>query len=241
MSWFRSTPRRFSFPAIAALLAAGAPLGLILVRAATAPQSGLAALAVAVRQDDPTFVYVTVSTLAVFTLFGYIVGRQADALADLSIRDPLTGLANHRAFVEGLEAEVARSARYGGPLSLLIADVDGLKAINDRGGHSAGNLALRTVAGAFLDHARRTDLVARIGGDEFALIAPRTEAGDAWALGDRIRSLLARAGQDLTVSVGVATADAPDTSATGLFEAADRALYDAKRQGRNRVAGASTA
>jgi diguanylate cyclase (GGDEF)-like protein len=234
-------PRRWSFPAVAAVLALGAPIGLAMVRAVTAPEAGLTALARAVRQDLPEFVYVTVSTLAVFTLFGYVVGRQADALADLAVSDYLTGVGNHRAFVEGLEAEVARSARYGGPLSLLVADVDGLKAVNDRAGHAAGNLALQTVAGALSDHARRTDLVARIGGDEFALVAPGTEARDALALADRIRSLVNRPGGGPTVSVGVATLDPRRPTAAALFEAADRALYDAKRQGRNRVAAATTA
>jgi len=236
MWWFRSLPRRFSWAAIAAVLAAGAPIGLGLVQAGTAPDAGLAALVRSVKQDLPAFVYVTVSTLAVFTAFGYVVGRQADALAALSLTDPLTGLVNHRAFLEGLEEEVARAGRYGSPLSLLIADVDGLKGINDRGGHSAGNLALQTVADALSHDARQTDLVARIGGDEFALIAPHTDARDALALGDRIRSLVARQAEGLTVSVGVATLDPERPTAAALFEAADLALYDAKREGRDRVA-----
>jgi diguanylate cyclase (GGDEF)-like protein len=234
-------PRRFKFPAIAAALAAGAPSGLLLVKAATAPAADLAGLVSSVRQDPSIFIYVTVSTLAVFSAFGYVMGRQADALEDLSRTDPLTGLGNDRAFDEGLQDEVARAGRYGGPLSLLIADVDGLKAINDRDGHSAGNAALRAVARALADHARQTDLIARIGGDEFALLAPYTEARDALALGERIRLLLAGSSaiDGLTVSIGVATLD-PGRPAGELFEAADAALYEAKRQGRNRVTAAAS-
>jgi diguanylate cyclase (GGDEF)-like protein len=233
--------RRLRFSAVAAVLAAGAPLGLAVVKAATLPDASTAALARAIRQDLAAFVYVTVSTLAVFTLFGYVVGRQADALADLSVRDHLTGLGNHRAFASGLETELARTARYGEPLSLLLADVDGLKAINDRGGHSAGDVALRTVADALSDHARNTDLVARIGGDEFALVAPQTDLDEALTLANRIRSLVDRPAEGLTVSVGVAVLDRQRPTAAALFEAADRALYNAKRQGGNRVATATTA
>jgi diguanylate cyclase (GGDEF)-like protein len=227
MSWFRSMPRRFAFSAIAAVLAAGAPIGLALVRSATS-EPGLAALVRSVGQDLPTFVYVTVSTLVVFSAFGYVIGRQGDALADLSRTDPLTGLIN---------------SRYRAPLSLLIADVDGLKGINDRGGHSAGNLALRRVAAALSDDARRTDLVARIGGDEFALIAPHTDARDASALAERIRSLVAEQGgvEGTTISIGVATLDPERPAASTLFDAADSALYEAKRRGRNRVAAAAGA
>jgi len=165
-----------------------------------------------------------------------VLGRQADALVDLSRTDPLTGLRNQRAFEERLAEEVARSGRYGGPLSLLIADVDGLKAINDRGGHHAGNAALRAVAGAMRKDARQTDLAARIGGDEFALLAPNTLASEAVALGDRLRCLVAE--QDaagVTISVGVATLPPDRPDAEALLQAADAALYEAKHRGRNLV------
>jgi diguanylate cyclase (GGDEF)-like protein len=235
----RSLPRRVAFPALAAVLAAGAPIGLLVVRwADRGPGAG--GLARSVAEDLPTFVYVTVSTLVIFCAFGYAIGRQADALAELSVSDPLTGLLNHRGFTESLEEEVARTRRYRAPLSLLMADVDGLKAINDREGHAAGDRALRLVAGALAGDARGTDSVARIGGDEFALIAPHTDAADAFALAERIRSLVAGQGQPdaITISVGVATADPGQTAAGALFRAADAALYAAKRRGRDRVAAA---
>lgn len=216
----------------------GAPFGLVLVRTGVAGELRLASLVREVRRDLPTFLYVTVSTLVVFSAFGYVLGRQADALMELSRTDPLTGLRNQRAFEERLAEELARSSRYSEPLSLLVVDVDRLKAVNDRHGHRAGDLALQTVAGALKQDARQTDLTARVGGDEFALIAPSTDRGDALALAERIRALVAgQSGQNgITVSIGVTTLDRGSSTAAALREAADAALYAAKGGGRNRVA-----
>jgi diguanylate cyclase (GGDEF)-like protein len=216
------------------VLALGAPVGLAGLRLATAGEVSVTALGREIEQDLGAFLYVTLSTMAVFFGFGYVLGRQVDALVDLSRTDPLTGLRNQRAFDERLADEVARAGRYGGPLSLLIADVDSLKAVNDRGGHHAGNLALRAVADAMRKDARQTDLAARIGGDEFALIAPSTDASEAAALGDRIRSLVAEHDAvHVTISVGVATLGRERPDAGGLLRAADAALYEAKHRGRN--------
>jgi diguanylate cyclase (GGDEF)-like protein len=219
-----------------ALLAAGAPLGLFVVRLVTG-WFELAGLRREVASNLTTYVYVTLSTLVVFSLFGYTLGRQADALLELSRTDALTGLRNARAFAEQFDVELARAARYGEPLSLLLVDVDGLKAINDRNGHRAGDLALQAVARAMRTGARQTDLAARLGGDEFVLLAPSTPRTAAAALGERIRSLAAGQGiAGLTVSVGVVTAEQGRSSASAaLREAADGALYEAKSQGRNRV------
>jgi diguanylate cyclase len=190
------------------------------------------------QADRSTYLYVTVSTAVVFASFGYVLGRQAEALVALSRTDPLTGLGNPLAFEDRLEQETSRVARYGEPLSLLLLDVDGLKSINDRHGHAAGNRALQAVARALRTGARAADLTARIGGDEFALLAPSTSRPAAAALGERIRALVAGDGVDgLTVSVGVATLEGAHAShPDSLREGADHALYDAKRAGRNRVA-----
>ena len=197
----------------------------------------LAGLRREVADDLATYVYVTLSTFVVFSLFGYALGRQADTLLQLSCTDALTGLRNPRAFEERLEDETARAARYGEPLSLLVVDVDGLKGINDRNGHRAGDLALQAVARALRTGARQTDLAARLGGDEFALVAPSTSRTAAAALGERIRSLVAGDGSSsLTVSLGVVTAEPGHAAgAAALRETADAALYEAKRLGRNRV------
>lgn len=238
-SRFATVPRRLRYAATGIVLALGAPLGLALLRLAAAPEVSATALRREWERDFAGFLYVSASTMVVFFAFGYVLGRQVDALADLARTDPLTGLRNQRAFEERLAEEIARSGRYGGPLSLLIADVDGLKAVNDRSGHHAGNLALRAVADAMRKDARQTDLTARIGGDEFALLAPNTIAGEATALGDRIRRLVAE--QDavpVTISVGVATLGTARPNAETLLEAADAALYEAKRRGRNQVVAA---
>jgi diguanylate cyclase (GGDEF)-like protein len=175
--------------------------------------------------------------MAVFALFGYVLGRQADALIRLSRTDSLTGLANPLAFEEHLAHETARAARYGEALSMLAVDLDGLKKINDAQGHRGGDLALQAVARALRRGARGSDLAARIGGDEFALLAPSTALVAASALAERVRALVAAEGIDgLSVSIGVATAQGPP--AARLREEADRALYEAKRQGRNRVVAA---
>ena len=234
--------RRLFYTAAAAVLALGAPLGLMIVRMAPAGIASLSGIREELRREAPTYGYVTVSTVMVFALFGYVVGRQADALVRLTRTDALTGLGNARAFEEQLRAETGRATRYGEPLSLLAVDVDGLKNINDRRGHRGGDLALQAVGRALRGGARVSDLAARVGGDEFALLAPSTPGVAATALAERIRGLVDAERLDgLTVSVGVATTEGPGASAAGLREAADRALYEAKRRGGNRVKNAGAA
>jgi diguanylate cyclase (GGDEF)-like protein len=229
--------RRVSYALVGAALAAGAPLGLLALRLAGGGQGDLDAVRRELQADRATYVYITVSTALVFASFGSVLGRQADALVALTRTDPLTGLGNPLAFEDRLEQETLRAARYGEPLSLLLVDVDGLKSINDRHGHGAGNRALQVVARALRTGARTTDLPARVGGDEFALLTPSTSRTSAAALGERVRGLVAGEGSPgLTVSVGVATLEGARASDRHLlWEAADGALYEAKRRGRNRV------
>jgi two-component system cell cycle response regulator len=189
----------------------------------------------------PDYLYVGSSTAIALALFGFTLRNQADQLADLSGTDPLTGLTNARGLDERLEAEIARLRRYRQPLSLLLLDLDGLKTINDRHGHRAGDEAIRSLADVIRSQLRDTDLGARWGGDEFAVLAPNTSKADALSLAERIRSLIPeRGGQwPLSGSVGVATVD-PKTdgglvSKVALMRAADAAMYEAKRLGKNRV------
>jgi diguanylate cyclase (GGDEF)-like protein len=231
----RAQPRRLLYAVAAAALALGAPAGLMIVRLAGAAPTA-AALRAELRGDPSTYAYVTASTMVVFALFGYVLGRQADALVRLSRTDSLTGLGNPRAFEEHLAQETARAARYDEPLSLLAMDLDGLKRINDAHGHRGGDLALQAVARALQRGARGSDLAARVGGDEFALLAPSTTSAAATALAERVRALVAAEGPDgLSISVGVATARGRDSAPARLREAADGALYEAKRRGRDRV------
>jgi diguanylate cyclase (GGDEF)-like protein len=195
--------------------------------------------------DRPDYIYVGVSTAVTFTLFGYILGRQTDQLAELSETDPLTGLFNARGLFDRLDAELARSRRYREPLALLSVDLDGLKSINDRYGHRAGDDAIRSVADVIRSELRHSDVGARWGGDEFAVLAPSTSRVAALALAERIRVLIPQWSTrwPLSVSVGVATLD-PDTDGEGfdsatLMRAADAAMYEAKHSGRDRVVVAS--
>jgi diguanylate cyclase (GGDEF)-like protein len=234
--------RRLSYGAIGALLSLGAPLGLLLLRLLRSGTVSPARIRAELATDVATYTYVTVSSGIVFALFGSALGRHADRLAELAITDGLTGLRNARALRERLRRELNRAARYGQPLSLLLIDVDGLKAINDGLGHPAGDRALRHVGEAIRSQLRESDVGARWGGDEFALLAPNTSRSAAAALARRVRSLVANSPVDgdlppLTASIGIATFDdAVDTGADPviLMQAADAALYDAKRAGRDR-------
>jgi diguanylate cyclase (GGDEF)-like protein len=153
--------------------------------------------------------------------------------------DPLTELLNRRAFQTMFEWEIARAERSGRPVSLLIGDLDRFKLVNDRYGHQAGDEALRRSA-AVLDRAkRRTDTLARIGGEEFAVIAPDSDSRGAEALGERLRTALhddfSSEREPLTISFGVSSWERPGDSAEDLMRAADRALYAAKAAGRDRT------
>ena len=159
----------------------------------------------------------------------------------LSVTDDLTQLYNSRYLSQVLRRETKRASRSGRPLSLLFIDLDGFKRINDTHGHLYGSRALVEAAGLIRQSARETDVVARFGGDEFALILPDTGSEGAAAVGDRIRDkvdahgFLQRDGLNihLTVSVGVATLPDVAASAEGLIQAADEAMYHVKEHGKN--------
>jgi two-component system, cell cycle response regulator len=237
--------RRAAYACAGGLLSVGAPMGLCAVRlgrrARRRTEMSLRGALREIGGNLPDYFYVGASTAVALALFGFVVGRQADQLADLSETDPLTGLTNARGLSDHLEAELARLRRYHGPLSLLLLDLDGLKGINDRYGHRAGDDAIRCLGEVIRSQLRESDLGARWGGDEFAVVAPNTSKDAALALAERIRSLLGEQdGQPpLTGSVGVATVDPTIdggmVSRAALMRAADAALYEAKRLGRNRV------
>lgn len=166
-------------------------------------------------------------------------------LDSLARTDTLTGLANRRQFDEVKQVEFHRSLRYGHPLSLLVCDIDHFKRYNDAYGHAAGDQCLRRVAQALRDGcARATDLVARLGGEEFAILLPATDAAHAAQIADRLRLAVARLGIEhkdsdtaahVTISLGLAQLDPGRTSTfDDLFMQADAALYEAKAAGRNR-------
>lgn len=163
-----------------------------------------------------------------------------DELARLATTDPLTGVGNRRRFDERLTLEYDRALRSGRPLSLAIIDLDHLKEVNDAGGHRAGDDALRRVAEHMRTNVRRTDLVSRIGGDEFGVLLPETASAEAAMVLRRVADAVAQdrdatlAGH-ITVSIGLATIAASEHSATDLVRQADDAMYRAKQAGRNRL------
>ncbi|UVW27505.1 diguanylate cyclase [Massilia sp. H6] len=172
--------------------------------------------------------------------------QSADALQRAALADPLTGIANRRHFDACLEQEWQRALRSARPLSLLVIDVDHFKLYNDQFGHAAGDQCLQAVASTLQGHAlRATDLAARYGGEEFLLLLPETPLEGAAKLAEAIRADVQRLGVPnprsstldvVTVSVGAATMVPTSFDELGsLFLAADRAMYDAKAAGRNRV------
>jgi diguanylate cyclase (GGDEF)-like protein len=166
------------------------------------------------------------------------VEREASLRAD-AMTDSLTGLLNSRSLDEALAHELARARRYGEPLSLITLDLDHLKRINDEHGHDAGNEAIRTVAEVLKASVRSFEIVARQGGDEFAVLLPNTTRTDAEKLGRRLCERVSAAvvcGVNLSASVGVAAREVSDTGdGVSLIKASDQALYRAKRAGRGRV------
>jgi diguanylate cyclase (GGDEF)-like protein len=165
----------------------------------------------------------------------------------LSVTDDLTHLYNSRYLNKVLRRETKRSIRGGRPLSLLFIDLDGFKSINDAHGHLSGSRALVEAAAVVQGSARETDVVARFGGDEFALVLPETGVEGAIAVGERIRQrlaahrFLAADGFDihLTASVGVATLPDVATSPEELMQAADMAMYLVKQSGKNGIQAAT--
>lgn len=179
-----------------------------------------------------------------FFVAGWLIGRRVDLLAEEARRDPVTRVGNRRHWEECLTHEVDAAAAARMPLTLLMVDVDNLKKLNDSAGHALGDRALALVGDVLTDTCRARDVAARFGGDEFAVLLPRTRASEALVVAERIRSELARRRASeagpldrlLTVSIGIAdlsNVDAPHAHV--LFDAADRALYAAKADGRDRV------
>ena len=161
----------------------------------------------------------------------------------LANTDSLTGLYNRRVFEEQLQQEVDRAIRYQRPLSLMMIDIDHFKLYNDTYGHMQGDKILVEIAHSLKTLSRAADLVARYGGEEFVLILPETDGPSAEALGNRLREHIAvqeypgvelLPEKALTISAGIASY-CPDASKECLLRAADMALYQAKRAGRNRV------
>jgi two-component system cell cycle response regulator len=179
----------------------------------------------------------------------YLAGDDLEALYHAEVKrlaeeDPLTGLANRGAFADALAREVARARRHGNPLSLAMLDVDRFKDVNDRHGHPAGDAVLRALAAGIRPLVRAEQLLARVGGEELALLLPDVGLPGARAFAEKVRRQVAErpvlhegVAIAVTVSVGVAELTPSDEGPERLLARADEHLYQAKRAGRDRVAG----
>ena len=174
------------------------------------------------------------------------VFRQRSALQALAVTDSQTGLFNRRAFENAAEEALLKSSRSKTPLSVAIIDVDHFKSINDRYGHPAGDAVLIKLARILDTVVRQSDTLARLGGEEFGIIMPDTDAEGARRLGERLREAVAKTAihlnkndaETLTISLGIATLSPDQREArdlAALYSLADDALYQAKTQGRNRI------
>ncbi len=164
-------------------------------------------------------------------------------LRDLAMRDPLTGLLNARAFYAVGDMLIKLARRNNAPFSMLFVDLDHFKSINDRYGHAVGDVVLRDFAASLARHVRKSDVVGRVGGEEFALLLPDTDQTGAVALAELLRrtteAMIIRVGENtlsITASIGVATNAAHHRNIADIQKEADLAAYAAKRLGRNRVA-----
>lgn len=170
------------------------------------------------------------------------------AVYELIMRDGLTQLYNRRKFEEEAQREFARAERYGRAVSLILFDIDRFKDVNDSHGHLVGDTVLKRLAGMVSEHVRAEQVMARVGGEEFALLCPEVDAEGARALAERLREAIAQQthGEEggpflITCSFGVAALGSGMGSPEDLFAAADAALYQSKESGRNRVTLASQA
>jgi diguanylate cyclase (GGDEF)-like protein len=234
-----SAPLRvWRFAAAGALLALGAPVGWAIVQHLIGETDARTAI----------YVYLTVGTVGAFATFGALVGRLADQLAAanrdlerLAAFDALTSLRNARTFHVELERACAESRRSGDPLSLIMIDLDHFKRVNDTFGHSAGDVVLASTGSILMEQGRSSDAAFRVGGEEFAVLCPKTSAEEAAQVAERFRKALETrvlqfSGNPLrvTASFGIASEDSL-AGADTLFRKADAALYLAKDRGRNCV------
>ncbi len=183
------------------------------------------------------------------TIFKYLAGSDVETsyheeIYRMTIIDGLTGAFNKRYFMEALEREMSRSQRYGRPLSVLMFDIDHFKRVNDTYGHLAGDYVLQALARVISTRARREEIFARFGGEEFVILLPETEKEGAMELAEQLRRRVGDydfvfEGEEIpiTISVGVATIHGDSLSENELIKLADDKLYEAKKAGRNCIRG----
>lgn len=193
------------------------------------------------------------SSVGFFTLLlllGLALNKELEALAQrdemqkIATTDPLTGVANRRQLMLSGEMEIAKAIRYKYQAAVLMVDIDHFKSINDTWGHPTGDRVIQSLANGIVANVRNTDVVGRLGGEEFVVVLTSTDSEGAFILADRLREFIERSisvhsddGSQVffTVSIGVAGLENRASSFDKILGLADKALYDAKRRGRNKV------
>ncbi len=202
-----------------------------------------AATGLAIGRDSAD-AWTALALLTVLLAAATLPGRLRHALAhqaEAAATDPLTGALNRRAFQEAAERERLRAERRSEPISVAYLDLDGFKEVNDLQGHQTGDRVLEEVAKRVLETIRGTDLFCRIGGDEFVLLLPDTDTRQAAAVLRRARSRMGTQHAPVTSSVGIATFRIVPTTVGAMIDVADDLMYQAKRQGKDRIVGAVVA
>ncbi len=230
----------------ATVLALGAPAGWFVIDTGRAWLGGPPA-----NPDPLLYAYMGLGTVIVFAAFGWYLGWIEATLRRNVNRDALTGIYNRRYFDERLDEELAISRRNRKPLAVVQLDIDHFKRVNDTWGHAAGDRVLQMVATAIAASARPGDVVARVGGEEFAVILPACEEDEAVQIAERVRAAiasreLAHQGEMIQVRASAGVAGCRpwrDPGLTGgvLHNTADAAMYQAKQAGRDRVMRAAPA
>lgn len=210
--------------------------------AALASVAWLVSNASVADRDVVIYTFNGVMQTASFVLVGVLLAelkRRLDREMETSRVDTLTGLANRRGFFERADLLVAAARRKPRPFALAVLDLDRFKEVNDTWGHEAGDAALRAVADVLRRALRASDLPARLGGDELAILMPDTDAEAARAISARVRAALSDAmsggGWPVTASIGIVCVDGPPPSLGELLERADALMYEAKKGGRDRA------
>jgi diguanylate cyclase (GGDEF)-like protein len=209
--------------------------GVLIGSAAAVAAAALPVIAVSTaRTPSPVLaILIPASSVAILLVVRDRVERERNALRTTALTDPLTGLANRRSLLGRIDYEIARHTRSRGAFALIMLDLDGFKQLNDRFGHPTGDDLLRDVAAALRRAVRDQDTVARIGGDEFCVLAPETDEAGTDRLITRITTAVGRvtAGADaLGVSAGAAAFPEDGTAPAAILQAADDRLLGAKRQ-----------
>lgn len=192
------------------------------------------------------YLYLSLGTAIAFTSFGAYVGHNEQKLSKLTLTDPLTRVYNNRFFQKYYLTEFHRALRNHTPLSLIVLDFDHFKRVNDNYGHLAGDEVLRQICASIQSQCREGEVLARVGGEEFAIVLSNCDLEQAKQAAERLRQAIADTGISvnatqtirITASLGIACSLSTAGDQQALYAAADKAMYQAKQQGRNCVVSA---